>query len=322
MLSTLSFRVVRFDAAGTGKSIFLSFMIAPMTICLLAATTFTVLYNPRLPFYPVDALVTDPSRAFDIAFAVGVVLMPVAILLPVYFEGGLEDTPELITLCYMGILVGLLFLMFAVSLCLGAVPDVKEDTAVRNLPYAARSLRDSTDHTEIKTTSPSKTSGIAQSPSSQRTALSLQSLPQAPKDIHHDDDVESYRDRTDTGMTAVSGMLGFGEPLNGDDGHAGSVPTSNSNDVRTMPDNSEHRGHAPSSVGSTDLFRRASTKSAMWAGWEVGMACMAEFPPDGTVHSAHIVSLDWDHGKAVVSYDGYDGDHGHVPISRLYGTTS
>lgn len=317
--------MVRFDATGTGKSIFLSFMIAPMTICLFAATTFTFLYNPRLPFYPVDALVTDPSRTFDIAFAVGIVLMPVAVLLPVYFEGGLEDTPQLITLCYMGILVGLLFLMFAVSLCLGAVPDVKEDTAVRNLPYAARSLHDGTVHTEIKTTSPSKASGIAQTPSSQRTALSLQSLPQVPKDIHHDDDVESYRDRTDTGITAVSGPHGFGEdfsPLHDVDGHAESPPTSNGNDARNASDNSERHGHAPSSAETTDRFRRASTKSAMWAGWEVGMACMAEFPPDGTVHSAHIVSLDWDHGKAVVSYDGYDGDDGHVPISRLYGTTS
>jgi hypothetical protein len=288
---------------GTGKSVFLSFMISPITLCLIAATAFTAMNNPRLPFYLVDALVTDPSKSVDLAYAGTMIVLPTAVLLPIYFDGGMENTPKLITLCYMCILVGLLLLMFTISLCLGAAPDVREDAAVRNLPYAAR-------------TDVSKTASMMQTPNSQRTALSLQSLSQSSVNIHN------YNGGK-TSTTAVSGPTAFSDKNL--DGHGTTNRMDKHFDGDDDDDDDEQARDGLGSThlasaggGNTELFRRESTKSAMWPGWEVGVACMAEFPPDGTVHSAHIVSLDWDHGRAVVSYDGYDGDDAQVPISRLY----
>jgi hypothetical protein len=127
---------------GTGKSLFLAFMMTPLALCLFIAVIFTWQFEPRLPFQPVDFFLDGEHRRVDLAYAGSMVTLPVVLLLPVYFEGELEDTPALITISYMGIISGFLLLMFSISFFSAATPEIKSKD-VLNLPYVSPSKKHS-----------------------------------------------------------------------------------------------------------------------------------------------------------------------------------
>lgn len=47
------------EPESTGKSVFLGFMMTPLSCCLLLAVMFTALYEARLPFVPLDLLLRE-----------------------------------------------------------------------------------------------------------------------------------------------------------------------------------------------------------------------------------------------------------------------
>lgn len=124
----------------TGKSLLLGFMMTPTTICLLVSVIFTAIYEARLPFLPLDAVIRNSSFGVDISYTFILLLLPVALLLPVYFSADLEDTPNLIILCFIGILFGTTALLFAASWWRKNDHGVVQDTAI-DLPYAATESR-------------------------------------------------------------------------------------------------------------------------------------------------------------------------------------
>lgn len=122
---------------GTGQSLFLVFMMSPLTLCLLIAAMFTWRFEPRLPFQPLDFFIDGEHRRADYAFAATAIVLPALLLLPIYFEAPLEDTPALITISFFGIITGALLIMFGISLSKATAPELKS-ADVLNLPYVLR----------------------------------------------------------------------------------------------------------------------------------------------------------------------------------------
>eukprot|EP00038_Savillea_parva_P009171 m.181682 g.181682 ORF g.181682 m.181682 type:complete len:623 (+) comp15333_c0_seq1:270-2138(+) len=277
---------------GTGKSLFLAFMMSPLVLCLIGCTIFTAVYEPRLPFQPIDYYLEGDHRSFDMLYAGTGVVLPVVLLLPVYFEGGLEDTPALITLCYMCMISGLLVIMFAISFRSASAPEV-QDADVQNLPYASAQETLRTNRLDTDPFTPGRKTA-----NSSRAALTLATLSSDQGDdadgAGNNDELRQRRD------TAMSGLSGFDV------------------DDERPTDAAANDSRAKGGISTARQASTGSRQSSVWNGWETGMACKAEFPSDGGVYDAKIVSLDWGTRRATVEFKDYDGDHEDVPMSRLY----
>eukprot|EP00036_Acanthoecidae_sp_10tr_P010155 CAMPEP_0182924346 /NCGR_PEP_ID=MMETSP0105_2-20130417/5987_1 /TAXON_ID=81532 ORGANISM="Acanthoeca-like sp., Strain 10tr" /NCGR_SAMPLE_ID=MMETSP0105_2 /ASSEMBLY_ACC=CAM_ASM_000205 /LENGTH=618 /DNA_ID=CAMNT_0025062115 /DNA_START=251 /DNA_END=2108 /DNA_ORIENTATION=- len=284
----------------TGKSIFLAFMMTPLALCLMGATVFTALHERRLPFQPLDFFLLHESRRSDIVYASAVIILPVVMLLPIYFDGDLEETPALITLSYMAILAGTLIIMFGISYFSDATPQLKAPD-VLNLPYATKQEVLRTSRLDTDPFSPGRKN--VNSSNMAASALSLATLPPV-----------GQTQRRGTGMSSASGAMGFGD----NDERGGPSPIypgsakerKDSFDEAMFETDSTQRKQSRASV--------TSRKSAVWGGWEPGMACKAEYPSDGNVYDATIVALNWEKREATVAYIGSEGNEQEVPISRLY----
>eukprot|EP00041_Stephanoeca_diplocostata_P005080 m.56015 g.56015 ORF g.56015 m.56015 type:complete len:634 (-) comp15560_c1_seq1:3683-5584(-) len=277
----------------TGQAVFLSFMLAPVTVCLLFALVFTAFYEARLPFVPLDALLREhaDNTVATYSYAVSLSVAPVVVLLPTYFEGDLADTPKLITISFMGILTGILIVMFVVSRCRGGTAGPTSTAAsVPNLPFASRG-----GHSQAPSQPTAVSRGLFGNVTMGNTAGMAAASFNAAQQESRTDSVSpglNYGDN-DNSLLDTPGMM---------------MPSLSPTDFAEPVQQQDTRLHG----------RSASVKSEVWQGWEVGMRCLALHGASGALYAATIRTLDWDKRTATVDWDRADFQPERVPMSKMY----
>ncbi|EGD81379.1 hypothetical protein PTSG_02098 [Salpingoeca rosetta] len=152
-----------------GETAMLVLILSPLCILLGAGVVLTATHFHNLPFHVLTVLLYPP-RWGEAIYAAVLLLIPVAVMLPIYFHGGLAYTPSLVFIAYMGAIIFLLATAMLVSCCVRAPGEIVRPhlPTTSRLPKPRSARTASTASTG--STSSSKRSRAGTS-SSQRSAL-------------------------------------------------------------------------------------------------------------------------------------------------------
>lgn len=100
----------------TGATVLACFMFTPPALVLCCIFWLTARKDPNLPYEPLTFVCVGPWWWHSLYITLCIAI-PLAVLLPIYFHGKLASLPRVTVLAFTGILSGLLFVTFAVSVC-------------------------------------------------------------------------------------------------------------------------------------------------------------------------------------------------------------